>query len=273
MAITYVLPPQLIDLEALSGVEAPAVVELAPGKPLLPLLALHRLLRRQDLAMALARALVLEEIDALVALPEEEENQLIGQQLESLGIRGEESLSQWLKAQGLSKEDIRCRFTQRRRLELYAKNRFGDEVEVRYLDRKIMLDQVEYSLIRSKDGSLAEELYQQIREGEAEFSQLASAYSEGPERNNAGRIGPVPLGAGHPDLVKRLRSCDPGQLLPPFAVGDTWLVLRVDRLIPAPLTDDLRQRLLGDLLQEFINNRATEFLQGEAPTPLVDLSA
>jgi parvulin-like peptidyl-prolyl isomerase len=70
-----------------------------------------------------------------------------------------------------------------------------------------------------------------------------------------------------------LRSCDPGQLLPPFAVGDTWLVLRVDRLIPAPLTDDLRQRLLADLLQEFINNRATEFLQGEAPAPLADLFA
>jgi parvulin-like peptidyl-prolyl isomerase len=90
---------------------------------------------------------------------------------------------------GLSKEDIRCRFTQRRRLEIYAQNRFGDEVEVRYLDRKIMLDQVEYSLIRTKDGSLAEELYQQVREGEAEFSQLSSAYSEGSERNNAGRIG------------------------------------------------------------------------------------
>jgi hypothetical protein len=56
-------------------------------------------------------------------------------------------------------------------------------------------------------------------------------------------------------------------------VGDTWLVLRVDRLIPAPLTEELRQRLLGELLQEFINNRATEFLQGEVPSPLVDLSA
>jgi len=273
MVTTYALPPQLLDLNALSGAEEPPVVELAPGKPVLPLLALHRLLRRQDLTMTLARALVCEEIAALVALPEDEENQLMAQQLESLGIRGEESLHKWLKPQGLSKEDIRCRFSQRRRLEIYAKNRFGDEVDIRYLDRKIMLDQIEYSLIRTKDGSLAEELYQQIREGEAEFSQLSSAYSEGSERNNAGRIGPVPLGAGHPDLVKRLRSCDPGQLLPPFAVGDTWLVLRVDRLIPAPLTDDLRQRLLGDLLQEFINNRATEFLQGEAPAPLADLFA
>jgi hypothetical protein len=35
----------------------------------------------------------------------------------------------------------------------------------------------------------------------------------------------------------------------------------------------LRQRLLADLLQEFINNRATEFLQGEAPAPLADLFA
>ena len=273
MASTYSLPPQLIDSDVLSGLEPPPLVELAPGKPLLPLLSLHRLLRRQDLAMPLARALVFEEIVAVVPLPEAEEKKLVSQQLETLGIRGEQALRQWLKAQNLSQEDIRCRFTQRSRLEIYAKNRFGDEVEVRYLDRKIMLDQVEYSLIRTKDAFLSEELYQQIREGEAEFSQLASSYSEGAERNNGGRVGPVPLGAAHPDLVTRLRSCEPGQLLPPFAVGDTWLVLRVDRLIPAPLTDELRQRLLGELLQEFINNRATEFLQGEVPAPLADLSA
>ena len=89
-------------------------------------------------------------------------------------------------------------------------------------------DQVVYSLIRVSDGNLAFELHQRLLEGEADFTTLASSYSEGSERSSGGRYGPVPFNQAHATVVEKLRGCQEGELLEPFFLEDIWVILRLD---------------------------------------------
>ena len=82
-----------------------------------------------------------------------------------------------------------------------------------------------YSLIRLKDGFLARELYLRIAGNEADFSDLAARYSQGPEAKTKGIIGPIAMNKAHPSLAEKLRTCQPAQLLEPFTIDDWWLIV------------------------------------------------
>ena len=81
-----------------------------------------------------------------------------------------------------------------------------------------------YSLLRVKEKHLANELHLRIKEGEASFEEIAEAFSEGRERRQKGRLGPVPLSQPHPMLAKLLRVSTPKQLWPPKQLENWWVV-------------------------------------------------
>ena len=101
--------------------------------------------------------------------------------------------------------------------------------------------------MRVKEKHLANELHLRIKEGEASFEEVAEEYSEGRERLQRGRIGPVPLSQPHPMLAKLLRVSTPKQLWPPKQLENWWVVVRLEELHCAELTDSLKQRLLIEL--------------------------
>ena len=68
------------------------------------------------------------------------------------------------------------------------------------------------------------------------------------------------MAAGHDSLVRRLRVGRPGQLWPPFQAGDIWVVLRLEELQPARLNDDLRSRIIGELFEEWLQDRVRQLL-------------
>jgi len=141
-------------------------------------------------------------------------------------------------------------------------------VELRYLERKAELDRVVYSLLQVQEQGLAEELYQQIREGESDFADLAAAHSLGREAQSRGQIGPEPLGDQHPELASRLRSGNPGQLWPPFEVETIWVVLRLETAALSVLDEPLRQRLQQELMEAWMQERTRQILSGEPLPPL-----
>jgi len=114
------------------------------------------------------------------------------------------------------------------------------------LQRKAEFDQVTYSFLRLLDGELAQELYLQIKEGEASFSDLATQFSSGPEKRTGGLLGPVPLSTPHPALAKLLQVSKPGQLWPPKQLEGWWVLVRLEKLQPATLDPALQERLLLD---------------------------
>ncbi|MEA5444027.1 peptidylprolyl isomerase [Cyanobium gracile] len=259
--------------ETLSGLHEPAVVELPPGRPWLALSELNRLIRQQGQARPLARAWLLDQLVHAIPLPADQEKALMAAFLERRGITADDQVPAWLAERNLAFDDLRILATQKQRLQRLVRCRWADEVEVRFLQRKPELDQVVYSLLRVDDEDLAAELHHQIAEGEADFDSLAPIHSAGPERHCRGQIGPLSLAAGHESLVSRLRRGRPGQLFEPFQAGDSWVVLRLEQFLPAELNEATRERMMGELFDEWLEQRVRLLLEGQPLPPLDALLA
>ena len=243
-------------------------IELKPGVPWAAPETLNRLARQQGLCLAIAQAAVYDEICQAITLSGDEELEAVRTYLSQQGVDDQTELSRYLAGKGWDQSDLRYFATKGEKLQRFQQRVFADEVSLRFLSRKLNLDQIEYSLIRVSDGDLAFELHQRIQEGEASFEELASSYSEGPERETQGRIGPVPLDQAHATVVDKLRISQPGQLWPPFFLVDIWLILRLDHWQGARLDDSTHEALLDELFEEWIDARVMQLLAGETPGPL-----
>ena len=243
-------------------------IQLRPGLPFCSVEELNRLALQQELAPAIARAWILDEIHQAIPLAEPLENSLIAHFLQEQGISTDAQLEPFLSRRRWDHTDLRYIATRGYRLALFKKRMFRDELEIRFLERKLDFDQVEYSLLRTRDENLAFELHQRLLEGEASFAELAPLHAEGPERESGGRCGPVPLTLAHPEVAEKLRISQPGQLWPPFFLVDVWLILRLDQRVGAQLDDERSVALLNDLFSEWLNQRIQQLLSGEAPSPL-----
>ena len=243
-------------------------IELMPGVPWAPPEELNRLARQQGLCLAIAQASVYDEICQAVHLSQDDELEAMRAYVTRLGIKNKDQLKQYLEIKGWSEADITYFATKGARLQLFQELVFSDEVSLRFLESKLDLDQISYSLIRVSDGDLAFELHQRLQEEEASFEELASEYSEGVEKNSGGRIGPVPLNQAHSAVVDKLRTSQPGQLWPPFFLKNIWLILRLDHWEGARLNEAMREQLLHQLFDEWLDIRVKQRLAGETPDPL-----
>lgn len=250
----------------LSGVSSGAAIALCPGQPLLTVEHTNRLILRHGLNRVLARAVVHETVAASVSISLEDELPLVASHVQSLGIRSQAELEQWLTAQHWSHDDLNAIATLDERLRRWSHWRFEQEVEVRYLDRKLDLDRVVYSLLQVSERELAEELHQRLRSGEMEFAEVVRQFSLGAERDTDGLMGPVALSALPPELCSRLRVGREGQLWPPCAINERWLVVRLERHLPAQLDPATREQLLHDLFATWVDSQVEALLRGEPLT-------
>ena len=243
-------------------------IELMPGVPWASPQELNRIARQQGLCLAIAQASVYDEICQAVSLSREQEIAAMQAYLAQQGVADNSQMEQFLKLKGWSEADLTYFATKGERLQRFQEQVFSDGVSLRFLEQKLDLDQISYSLIRVSDGDLAFELHQRLQEGEASFEQLAANHSEGSERNSQGRIGPVPLNQAHPAVVNKLRTSEAGQLWPPFFLENIWLILRLDQWEGARLNDAMRDALLDQLFEEWVDERVQQRLAGETPGPL-----
>lgn len=244
------------------------LIEIPPGRPWLSLPELHRLMRQQGLVLAIAQAWVLDEVVRSVPLSEEAVTEQVRLFLQNEGVGSEAERQAWLASRRFSDDDLRWFATRSRRLEIFRNENYGADVELRFLERKLELDQVTYSLIRVEEQELAEELYQQILEGEADFADLAPLHSQGQERHTRGVIGPVPVALAHPAVVNRLRTGEPGQMWEPFHLVNIWLILRMEQRFPAQLDQATRDQLIEELFDLWFQDRVRLLMAGEPLPPL-----
>lgn len=210
------------------------------------------LLSRHQLLRPLVRAEVIASELQSVDISSEEQNELIKNLWQQRGITCEEEFVEWLDKNDMKRESIIRQLTDPVRLSRYCQGKFGVRAEVRFLERKHEIDQVVYSLIRVKDPFKARELYLQVEEGEADFGDVATQYSEGKEGSTRGIVGPVPLVQAHPRLVEILRSSQPGELREPIQVEDWYLLVRLESYQPAVLDAAMEQRMAQELFSEWV---------------------
>jgi len=187
----------------------------------------------------------------------DKEEQMAFQQkfMKKEGIKNKDDLSNWLKLNSISEEEISKQLYKSLKLEKFKRSKFEDKVDDIFLKSKKSLDRVTYSLLRVKTKTKASELFIRLSEEESTFPELASKYSEGVEQVLHGLVGPMELGKVNPTIAERLLSSTPGQLWPPFELEGWWILIRFERLIPASLNENMRDRIINELYEISIRDK------------------
>ncbi len=172
-------------------------------------------------------------------------------------LNDDEALQAFLSNQGLTEADLRWQMERPLRIRQHALEQFRHKGEAHFLTRKNQLDKIVYSLLRVKDPYLAKELFLRIDSGEANFSELAAKFSEGPEKQSNGIIGPASLTQGHPGLAERLRVSQPGELMQPFKIEDWWIVARLENYSPASFDEATAESMCHELFDKWAQEETT----------------
>ena len=159
----------------------------------------------------------------------------------------------WIKKNEMQIDDWESHIVRSWQWAEYCLKSFRSDLNSYYLKRKSSLDKVTYSLLRTESKDLADEFYLRIKEAEDTFSQLASEYSEGPEKKTQGYVGPVSMGQTHPAIAKLLISSKEKQLWSPRKLEKWWVIIRLEKLECTQLDENMKRNLaceLGDLFIE-----------------------
>ena len=217
------------------------------AEDLIPLLTQYQILPK------LAQEILTDKAIAGIKCSEEENQKTFAQFCQQNKLGSEEQVQGWLDKQGMNREQLQDVITKKLRVDKYKQETWSDQVDAHFIKRKSQLDRVVYSLIRVEKPEVAQELYFRIKDDRNAFSSLAMEYSQGTEAQTGGLIGPVEINAPHPKIAQILATCQPGQLVPPTRVGEWIVVVRLENYISAKLDDPMRQRMLDELFNRWLN--------------------
>lgn len=153
------------------------------------------------------------------------------------------------------------------RLRLFREAAFSLHVEEHFSRTKRDRDRIIYSMLRCASKPRIEELALAIREGDQDFAAAAIRFSEGPESAQGGRIGPISPDAGHPEIRRRLSEANEGDLIGPFAIGETHVLLRLDTRITTRLDERLQTHLLQELYAAWLERQLQALEVGDSIEP------
>ncbi len=217
---------------------------------IIPLLIKHQMLPQ------LRRILILDEAIASIEITQEEQEDAIKQFLNHMTTPVARSAV--MKHYGMTEEQLQEVAINEFKLEKFKQKTVGSKVESSFLTQKSQFDKVIYSLIRTENAEITQELYYRIKAGEQSFAECAKSYSAGVEAQTGGLIGPVPLSQPHPALAQKLISSQPGQLWQPMRLENWFIILRLEKLIPAQLDDTMRSQLQNRLFETWLTQEMSK---------------
>jgi parvulin-like peptidyl-prolyl isomerase len=213
------------------------------------------LLSRYQLLPQLLRGIIIDEAIAPYSCTEAERQLAIKQFEQQQQINSEEAREAWLSYQGMNLEQMEQLAIRPVLLEKFKTDTWGGKVESYFISRKSNFDQAIFSLLRTSDGLLAQEIYFRIQEGEESFSELAQKYSKGAEANTGGVIGPVSLSNLNPALAKILSISQPGKLWPPTRLEEWFAIVRLEKFLPAQLDQPMRRHLIDEMFETWLKEQ------------------
>lgn len=237
---------------------------------------LERLISYQMLPQ-LIKELIVDTVIETSTCPEPDIQDIVKDFCLTHCITSEKTKQTWLQYHRMGPQQMEQQAIRQWRIEEYKKQRWASQVERMFLVQKGQFDQVVYSLLRTKSHEIAQELFFRLQEEEQIFAELAAEYSQGSEALTGGMIGPVEIGRLHPALSQLLQKQRTGKLYPPTQFEQWVIILRLEKKIPASLTDTLRQRLIEQQYQEWLQQEIAKFdfipfikqllINGNVPSP------
>tara|TARA_B100000965_G_C19531266_1_gene731239 strand:+ start:618 stop:1352 length:735 start_codon:yes stop_codon:yes gene_type:complete len=216
------------------------------------------LLRKNQQLEQLIRIELVKDILRKVKLDKNVEEILMNKFRKNLKLEDDEDFKKWLSENPFDLEDVKDTAFYKRRFNIFCQENFAHKIDSRFLDRKKDLDMVVYSLMRISDLFKAKELFYRASEEEEDFGALAAIHSEGMEKKTRGIVGPIFLEKSHPALTKLLRSSKPGQIQAPIPIEKHFVIIRVESLDAAKLDDNMRENMVEELFNEWINSQVDE---------------
>lgn len=225
------------------------------AEEIIPLLAGYQLLQ------PLLRAIIIDEAISEIDCTPDEKAQALAQFAQQNQLTSPEAKQTWLSRQGMTEEQLEEQALRGLKIEKFKQDIWGHKLESYFLNRKGKLDRVIYSLIRNQDPGVIQELYFRVNEGEQSFAELAREYSQGPEAQTGGLIGPVEMSTPHPAIAQILSSSQPGDVCPPKRLGEWYVVVRLEKFIPAQLDEPMRQRLLNECFTAWLSEQLNQQME------------
>lgn len=223
--------------------------QIVTADEMVPLLAGYQLLPQ------LLREMLTDQAIAHVKCTSEEQEACLQQFYQKYNLPTPEAQQAWLQQNYLTPDQLTALETRGLKIEKFKRATWGNKLESYFLNRKTKLDRAIYRLIRTNELGIAQELYFRIREEEESFADLAREYSQGPEAETGGLVGPVELGTLHQNLAKILTVSQPGQVWTPVKLGQWYVVVRLEKIIPAQLDESMRQLLLNELFRNWLDEQ------------------
>ena len=111
---------------------------------------------------------------------------------------------------------------------------------------------------------MARELWIRLEENETTFAEAAHQHGVGEEAQRKGVIGPVSIGLLQPEVLQQFWHLRPGELSAPRQMGDWHVLMRLEQLKPARFDDAMREQILHEALNAFLQERVERVLAGDA---------
>jgi parvulin-like peptidyl-prolyl isomerase len=210
------------------------------------------LLKRYQMLPGMLRELAIDRAITEVECSTEEQMAALKQFYDRYQLTDEDRLEQWLKLYGLERSYLSEIAIRNFKLDKFKQQTWGNKVGSYFLKRKAQLDRAIYSLIRTSDIGIAQEIYFRSIEGEQTFEEIARQYSQGAESKTGGLIGPVELSTPHPAIAQLITTQPIGQVCRPVQLEQWYVIIRPEQIIPAQLDEPMRQRLIDELFQTWL---------------------
>jgi parvulin-like peptidyl-prolyl isomerase len=213
------------------------------------------LLKRYQILPEVLRELTIDRGIAEVECNNEEKIVALKQFYDRYQLTSEATLTEWLNLYNLDRQHLAEIAIRNFKIEKYKQVTWGGKLESYFLKRKAQLDRAIYSLIRTSDIGIAQEIYFRSIEGEQTFEEIARQYSQGAESKTGGLIGPVELSVPHPAIAQLITTQPIGQVCRPVQLEQWYVIIRPEQIIPAQLDEPMRQRLIDELFQTWVQEQ------------------
>ena len=170
--------------------------------------------------------------------------------------------------EGLSRPEMTIAAIREKKVEKFREQNFGKLIPEYFRSRKGQLDRVTLEVVQFHHAAVAEEALFRCLEGEQTLEEAAHelAHSDGgePPIRKVGPVGMSRLSSGLAALVNGSRA---GALLGPKKLGHFHCVVRVIDIREAALDVRMRNRLLEELLNNWVEQQMAA-MTGRPPRPM-----
>lgn len=141
-------------------------------------------------------------------------------------------------------------------------------VDQRFVEQKLSFDKAAISRLVLNDEGIARELRAQILEDGADFHALARNHSiDSDTRPAGGYAGEMLRGDMDAVLEAAIFGAQPGKVVGPIKTDDGWELVKLERLIPAELNDEMRETIKTLIFTEWLSEQR---IRARIKVPLLD---